>query len=259
MATDSQVNDTHHDHEQDEPTRQPLLPQSLASEVPQSPSQNQPTTSQEVPAVAEESPPGMDSFLGGRGYDGHISSYLEHESSDDDLPSIQEIVSSSQQHKNPSRSTSTARGVSPPPLKTSTRKTTASKKRKSTPPASSPDLPDMRPAESSRTIVKISASQRQTRLSQVPAAGSQVIDLTLNSDVPSPRDTENGSGNNDGDFVPSGSRSTRSVKRDLHFVAGGGKTVSDRISSDTQSQTQTQTQASGVGTRRLLTKKRSYV
>ncbi|KIV97344.1 hypothetical protein PV10_01106 [Exophiala mesophila] len=173
------------------------------------------------------------SFLGGRGYDGQDSSYLDDDddrsSSERSLPSVRALTSS-QLNGRPTRLSIKGehkQPVSPPPIRKSLRSSQAKLKQAS---QSSPELPD---APSSQPDLKLSQSQQQPGLSQIPA-GSQMIDLTLSSDASSPvkRSTKKGAAKSNKDAQANGNRAS------ISSLPNPG---------------------AGIGTRRLLTKKRSYV
>ncbi len=180
---------------------------SLETEVPQSQSR--------------EEPAGQASFLGGLGHDGHDSSYHDDsgDSSDDDLPSLQELTSSQRGRVSTTRSRS--KKVAPPPTRKSLRN---AEKVKSSSPQSSPELPP-----SSQPSIKLSQSQ-EPRLSQIPA-GTPIVDLTFLSDIGSPQ--------KDGDSFEDKARSQA------------------QVNGSRSSQSRETRQASGVGTRRLLTTKKT--
>lgn len=207
----------------EEPIQQQESSESLKLDVPLSQSQELP--SKDADENEEESSDGRNSFLGGRGYDGHGSSYHDDDLSDEesDLPSLSEIITGSQ--KDPRRTRATLKNVSPPPVKKSQNiKTT----HKSTPPSScgSPLL--------SQPANKLSQGQSEPRLSQIQAQ-SQVIDLTISSNPASPV-------KDDYDF--------NDGKKKTGSQANGARKLSSRAAK----------QDSGIGTRRLLTTKktRSY-
>lgn len=160
-------------------------------------------------------------FLGGRGFDGQDSSYHDDEASDeesDDLPSLQEIVSSSQQFRRQTRASSGR--VSPPATKT----LRSSKKVTNSTPPSSPELPP-----SSEPSIKLSQSQKP-RLSRIPP-GSQIIELS--SSAPG---------------SPSGGSEE---------VSSGGLRSGSQINGTKRHDATTRKQPSGVGTRKLLTRKKT--
>lgn len=192
-----------------------------SSEVPQSPSQ-------EVEGEDDRSQPTPAqsvSFLGGRGYDGQDSSYQDDAYTDDDsdgLPSIRELTSSQQKRKSTRSSVVVEIPIkkSPQPGKVTSR--SLKTERRSTP-NTSPELLD----SSGRPDIKISESQHLPRLSQVPA-GSQFIDLT---------------------------QSSSPMKEDEDYKAPSKAPVSGK----NKTTSKVAKRASGIGNRKLLTKKRSYV
>lgn len=198
-------------------------PPSLPSEVPQSPPEDV-----QAENDRSQSPAQLDSFLGGLGYDGQDSSYRdddEHSDGDSDgLPSVRELTSSQpRKSRKSSVLVELPIKISPPPVRDPSR--SLSHKRRSTP-ASSPDLPD----SSSQPAIKLSQSQNLPRLSQIPA-GSQVVDLTFSSDVSSP------------------------VKEDQDSRAN----PQTQVNGKNKTSSKATKRASGIGNRRLLTKKRSYI
>ncbi len=206
------------------------------------------TSSPPLPPDNEGSslPQTQNSFLDGLGFDGgNDSSY--HDSAldeDSDLPSLSELTSAARS----GRRTSTRRirkSPSPEPARKSIRSSNASalrsngtkRMRKSPTPLSSPELPP-----SSQPEFKQSQSQREPRLSQIPA-GSQVVDLTLSSDPLSPMKRPIAEKDDDSDYVVS-----RKRKGKPETVTTTRTTASRR--------TKQASQESGIGKRTLLTKKR---
>ncbi|EXJ87243.1 hypothetical protein A1O3_04202 [Capronia epimyces CBS 606.96] len=218
-ASDQQdwVNEADHDSQGDSNRPQDSF-EPLESQVP-------PSQSQE--GGQDESPGRRDSFLGVPGYDGQDSSYHDDdaasEDDSDDLPSIQEITSGHRQSK--SLRLRPGNEIRQPTRKSPRQ---AQKVRSSTPP-SSLDLPP-----SSQPVIKLSQSQQEPRLSQIPA-GSQVIDLTGSSSPQKQDDEESRTGIG---------------RRKCSSQANGTKKPAPKATKD----------ENGVGKRRLLTTKkaRSY-
>lgn len=208
--------------EADDPSEYQESPVSLKSEVPQSQSQSQDIHEENTQDQSSER---RSSFLGGLGYDGHDSSYRDDDEeyggnsddNSDDLPSLRELTSSQQVRI---RTRSSSRKVSPPPTRKSLR--TMKSNKKSTPP-SSPELPP-----SSQPEPKLSQSE-EPRFSQIPL-GSQIVDLTLDGSSPAKTD--------DDVFIPKTRTRTQ-------------------VNGHRNSQGRAARQVSGVGTRRLLTTKKS--
>lgn len=207
----------HDGHEN--PTQQQDSFEALGSEVPQSQSQAVSFESFEEEGTHDDADR-PDSFLD-RGYDGHDSSYHEDdavsENDSDDLPSILEIASGRSQYQG---SRPRSKKETSQPTRRSARN--SMKVQNSTPP-SSPDLPP-----SSQPVVKLSQSQQEPRLSQIPV-GSQVVDLTFSS---SPQ------------------------KDDEEFSIGTKKGASQNKGNKMPTSKATK-QDSGVGKRRLLTTKKT--
>ena len=197
----------------------PLLP----SEVPQSPPEDV-----QADNDPSQSPAQLDSFLGGLGYDGPDSSYQDDEGGSegdsDGLPSVRELTSSQpQKSRKSSVLVEVPIKISPPPIKGSLRRL---RQRRRSAPSSSPDLPD----SSYQPAIKLSQSEGSASLSQIPA-GSQVVDLTFSSDVSSP--------------IREDSASRANSKTQVNGKNKSNSKVTKR--------------ASGIGSRRLLTKKRSFI
>ncbi|KAI1621047.1 hypothetical protein EDD37DRAFT_639616 [Exophiala viscosa] len=169
------------------------------------------------------------SFLGGLGHDGHDSSYHDDDDDEDvdgnsdnnsdDLPSLRELTSS-QQVRVQTRSIS--KKVSPPATRKSRRK---SDRIKSSTPPSSPELPP-----SSQPEPKLSQSE-EPRMSQIPI-GSKIVDLTQSSDGSSP------------------------IKGDDGFYSTKTRTRA-QVNGHRNSQGSAARKVSGLGTKRLLTTKKS--
>ncbi|KAK5021306.1 hypothetical protein LTS07_011145 [Exophiala sideris] len=194
----------------------------LKSEVSQSQSQDVYEGTSQEPRSQRDS-----SFLGGLGHDGRDSSYHDDddgvdEDSDnnsDELPSLHELTSS---QKVRVQTRSISRKTSPPTTRKSLRK---SERVKSSTPPSSPELPP-----SSQPEPKMSQSE-EPRMSQIPI-GSKIVDLTQSSDGSSPVKGDDGS---------------YSTKTRTRAQVNGHK----------NSQGTAARQVSGLGTRRLLTTKKS--
>ncbi|KIX07858.1 uncharacterized protein Z518_02512 [Rhinocladiella mackenziei CBS 650.93] len=189
------------------------------------PPESEASPSQPQEAENDESSDRKNSFLGGRGSDGRDS--LHHgdglSGDESDFPSLGEFISS----RKPRKATrSPTIKVSPPPTRRSLRH---SRKVESRSPSISPPLPP-----SSQPAIKLSQSQSEPRMAQIPP-GTQVIDLTTSSDAASP------------------------PKRDRGFSYGRFKTE-PRVNGTGKTYPNTAKPAPGVGTRRLLTTKktRSY-
>ncbi|KIW70191.1 hypothetical protein PV04_02483 [Phialophora macrospora] len=188
----------------------------------------------------------QDSFLDGLGYDGNDSSYHDSGLNDDsDLPSLSEFTSS--RTRTSTRST-TRKPVSPSPrlVRKSPRNSNASnlhsnasRRNKWSPTtSSSSELPP-----SSQPEFKQSQSQREPRLSQIPA-DIQVVDLTFSSDPSSPiRSSAKVQDDDDGDFNLGRKKNRKAVD------SGTSRKTGLRA-------TKQASQDSGIGKRRLLTKKR---
>ncbi|KEF56891.1 uncharacterized protein A1O9_07081 [Exophiala aquamarina CBS 119918] len=198
-------------------------PPLLSSEVPQ-PLPDDVQSENDRP----QEPAQLDSFLGGLGYGGQDSSYHNDEHSDGDsdgLPSVWELTSSQPQK---SRKSSVLVEFpikkSPPPARESSR--SLSFKRRSTP-SNSPDFPD----SSSQPAIKLSQSQNLASLSQIPV-GSQLVDLTFSSEVSSP------------------------TREDQDDSRANSKT---QVNGKNKQNSEVAKRGPGIGNRRLLTKRRSYI
>jgi hypothetical protein len=184
----------------------------------------------------------QDSFLDGPGYDGNDSSYHDSGLNDDsDLPSLSEFTSSRRTSRRTSTRSTTKKPVSPLPrlVRKSPRNSNASRRNKWSPtPSSSSELPP-----SSQPEFKQSQSQREPRLSQIPA-DVQVVDLTFSSDRSSPiRSPAKAQDDDDGDFTIGRKKNRKAVD------SGTSRKTSLRAPKQVS-------QNSGIGKRTLLTKKK---
>lgn len=193
---------------------------SMTSEVPLSPSQDVEGESYNSP-VAPVQP---DSFLGDRGYDGQGSSYQDDGFTDEDsdgLPSIRQLTSSQQDRKSTRSSVVVEIPIkkSPQPAQATTGKSKPERRSTTT---RSPEIINL----PSQQAIESSESKGLPEMSQIPA-GSQFIDLTQSSPMK----------DDDDDEAPS--------NRQVNGKNKAGSKVTKR--------------ASGIGNRRLLTKRRSYI
>ena len=173
------------------------------------------------------------SFLGGPGYDGNESSYQDSDNLSS-LPSLSDMMSASRR-----RSKRSARKESPiSPPKRSVRANNRSKK--SPTPSSSPSDD----AFSQPSFKQSQSQSAEPRLSQIPT-GSQVVDLTLSSNEPSPVKNRRKDMDRDSEYVLTGRKKGRADAKTTSWRHGSKGTPKPA------------SQESGIGKRTLLTRKRS--